>query len=327
MSKEIITRGRQPPEVLAFGEPLAALYPLPGAGDTAGTGAYRMTWGGDTSNFSIGITKLGHVCTYITRVGADEFGNSFMKLWADCGVDTDQIQQDSGRTTGVYFVSFRDGKHYLTYYRGQSAATVVAREEIEWDYIRNARVLHVTGISQAISTRMLDLSFELMQFAKQNDMLISYDTNYRPLLWSVDRAKAVIFHTIREYADVVMTTDEEMQMLGLGEDPERLIDALPVMPRICAVKLGAKGSLLMGRQSSVWLPSYPVKVSDTVGAGDAYDAGLISAMLENCSLEEAGKLATAAAALTCRGTGPLERQPDRAELRAYLATTKPQREN
>lgn len=327
MSKDIRTHGRQSPEVLAFGEPLAAFYPLSGEEGAPAFGAYRMTWGGDTSNFSIGITKLGHVCTYITRVGADDFGRSFIKLWEDYGVETDQVQQDSGRTTGVYFVSFRDGKHYLTYYRGQSAATVVAREEIDWDYIRNARVLHVTGISQAISTRMLDLSFELMRFAKQNHILISYDTNYRPLLWSADRAKAVIFHTIREYADVVMTTDEEMQMLGIGEDPERLIDALPVMPGMCAVKLGARGSVLMDRQSSVWLPSYPVEVSDTVGAGDAYDAGLISALLENCSLEEAGKRATAAAALTCRGTGPLERQPDRAELRVYLATTKPQRES
>lgn len=324
----------QLPEVVSFGEPLAALYPTPfeevdarESDNTPSVGGlpthYQLTWGGDTSNFSIAMAKLGHSCAYLTRVGDDVFGRGFLEVWESNGVETSGVQIDRRHRTGLYFATFDKGRHELVYFRAGSAATQTDPAEMAWSMVEGARALHLSGISQAISSEMTELSFNLMARAKRHGAMISYDVNYRPALWESAKARAVALETISEYVDVLEITDEEMLLLGLGESPEDLMSRLPRVPRYCAVKRGAQGSFLWSRDGSCSVASFRVPVKDTVGAGDAYDAALVAAILEKMSLEEAGRFASAAGALTCTGTGPLNRQPRREEIEALLGEPEP----
>lgn len=309
------------PEVVAFGEPMAALYPADASGDTGESvlvSDYKLTWGGDTSNFCLAIAKLRHTCAYITRVGDDPFGRGFLALWRDRGVDTRGVQVDSSRRTGLYVATFRGRRHELVYYRQSSAATQVDRSQIDWGMIDRAKVLHVSGISQAISPAMRDLSFELMSRAKGHGVMVSYDVNYRPALWEAREARSVAIETIKRFVDILTVTDEEMRVLGLADQPERLAQALPRVPAWIGVKLGSEGSFMETGGDSFRVGSFKVTFRDSVGAGDAYDAALIVGILEGGGLPKVAQFANAVAALTCTGVGPLERQPSREEVERFL---------
>lgn len=304
-------------EVVSFGEPLIGIYPPSGCsiGDDV---PLSKTWGGDTSNVALALCKLGHQSAYITRVGDDGFGHSFLKLWQDTGVNTSQVTLDPEHRTGLYFISYQEGKHVFTYYRKNSAASRISPEDIDWEFLREVKVLHLSGISQAISQEALEVSFELLNFAKQHQILISYDVNYRPPLWKRDVARAVIMHTIEEYVDILEMTDDEMKLLNLGDTPEEALRRFARLPDLCAVKLGDQGAYLQQGDRGKLFASFPVDAVDTVGAGDAFDTGLIIGVLEGMTFDQLGEFANAVAALTCRDVGPLRAQPTREEVQQFL---------
>ncbi len=304
-------------EVISYGEPLIGIYP-PMNRSIGEDVPLSKTWGGDTSNIALALQKLGHRTAYITRVGNDGFGHSFLDLWRRNGVDTSQVKLDEEHPTGLYFVSFEDGRHEFTYYRKNSAASFVSSADIDWEFVGRAKVLHLSGISQAISSNAMEVSFDLLEFAKRRGILVSYDVNYRPPLWKRETARAVILHTIAEYADILEITDDELEFLGCGDTPEAFLGYFARRPRILAVKMGAQGAYLSQGGKEIRVAPFDVQVEDTVGAGDAFDAGLIAGVLEEVAFERLGLFASAVAALTCRGVGPLRTQPSRAEVWGFL---------
>lgn len=304
-------------EVISYGEPLIGIYP-PLDRSIEEDVPLSKTWGGDTSNMALALSKLGHGTAYVTRVGDDGFGRSFLRLWRESGVDTSQIKLDEQHRTGLYFVSFHEGRHEFTYYRKDSAASFIAAEDLDWEFIRSAKVLHLSGISQAISSQALEVSFDLLEFARKNGLLVSYDVNYRPPLWKKETARAVILHTIAEYADILEITEEEMKFLGRGESPEAFLAQFPRQPRLFALKRGARGCYLRQGDKEAHVRPFEVEVEDTVGAGDAFDAGLIAGLLEGMPFERLGVYASAVASLTCRGVGPLRAQPTGEEVTGFL---------
>lgn len=309
-------------EVASFGEPLIGIYP-PDNCSIADDVPLSKTWGGDTSNVALALSKLGHKAAYITRVGDDGFGHSFLKLWCENGVDTSQVKVDKEHSTGLYFISYQDEKHVFTYYRKNSAASWINSKDIDWEFLREVKVLHLSGISQAISQNALEVSFDLLNFAKQHKILVSYDVNYRPPLWKKEIAKAVIAHTIEEYANILEITDDEMNLLGWGERPEELVSHFSRIPQICAVKMGEQGCYVRQGDKEIRVKPFSIDVVDTVGAGDAFDTGLIVGVLEKMAFERLAKFANAVAALTCRGVGPLRTQPMREEVERLLKSYHP----
>jgi 2-dehydro-3-deoxygluconokinase len=307
-------------EVVSYGEPLIGIYP-PEGHSLAEDQPLSKTWGGDTSNFALALSKLGYRTAYLTRIGTEDFGASFIDIWQQGGVDLSLVQRDSVNPTGLYFVSFEGQKHNFTYYRRNSAACFIDADSIDWPVIHRARVVHLSGISQSISRNALEVSFKLMELAKTNGTLISYDVNFRPPLWHREVARAVILHTINEYADILEVTEDELELLGWN--PDSFFRDLNRVPRLIALKRGAKGCMLIQKTHRIETPPYNVEVADTVGAGDAFDAGLIAGVLENLDLESIGHKANAVAALTCRGIGPLRAQPDPIEVESLLRKDDP----
>jgi sugar/nucleoside kinase (ribokinase family) len=142
--------------------------------------------------------------------------------------------------------------------------------------------------------------------------------NYRPPLWKKEIAKAVIAHTIEEYANILEITDDEMNVLGWGERPKELVSHFSRIPQICAVKMGEQGCYVRQGDKEIRVKPFSMDIVDTVGAGDAFDTGLIVGVLEEMEFERLAQFANAVAALTCRDVGPLRAQPTREEVERLL---------
>jgi 2-dehydro-3-deoxygluconokinase len=306
---------KEPVEVVCYGEPLVSIFARPGL-SLREDAPLSKGWGGDTLDASIALAKLGHRTALLTRTSRDAFGDSLIGLLNANGVGTALVQRDALHSTGLCFVSYEEGGHRFAYYRKDSAACFVEAEEIDWDLLGRAKVLHLSGISQAIGTQALELSFRLMDFAGERGVLVSYDINYRPALWDREMCRAIVRYTIDQYVDVLQTTDEELEQLGW--EPRSFLDTLEHRPSIVALKHGAGGCTLLAGDQRVNVDAYAVEVIDTVGAGDAFAAGLIAARLRGLSLKNSGRLANAVAALSCQGRGPLHGQPTHQEVENFV---------
>lgn len=300
-------------DVLCFGEPLVGFYPLTGKSLVDDVPIIK-TWGGDTSNVVIGISRLGGKSAYLTKVGDDIFGRGFMSLWSDNGVNTSLVEYDKKRNTGLYFVSFENNRHVLTYYRANSAASAITEDVVTDDMLNSISILHLSGISVGMSKSALMTGRALIVKAKALGKTVSFDVNYRSAQWAnADEASRVIGELIRLGVDILEITDDEMLALGWGEDPDVLLKMFPDV-NIITFKQGAKGATILTKDSSFRVHACKIDVKDTVGAGDSFDAGFLISLLEGKTLVEAARFATVAAAHTCTGTGPLEKMPTRADV-------------
>lgn len=305
-------------DVICMGEPLVAIYGTSGHNLQQET-EYRRTFGGDTSNCALALAKLGHRVGYITRVGADPFGRSFLDLWTANGVDTSHVTVDLQYQTGMYFSASSDAQHDFVYYRKNSAASCLTPADIDEAYIKQAKILHASGISQAISSTCTDAVFAAMACAKTNGVKVSYDFNYRPALWSQELARAIATHTINNFADILFVTEEELHLITSHSDCRQgMREILDAGVELIAVKLGADGCYLATPDDFVAAPAYPVDVVDTVGAGDAFAAAVLVGVLEEMPLKRIARFATTVASLTCRGVGSVQSQPTRKEVDRLL---------
>ncbi len=305
------------PEIVTLGEPLLefnASHP----GSLRDVETYEVGWGGDTSNFAIAASRLGGSAGYICRLGDDDFGQILLDLWHREGVDTRFVIRDEHAQTGIYFVSRQSETHSFTYYRSGSAASRIAPADVPSEYIAGAKIFHASGISQGISNSACDAVFYAIDIARDAGVLVSYDPNIRLKLWSKGRACAIVNETIG-LADFVLLSIEDASILTGKSEPEEIAaKLLEKGPRVVAVKMGGDGALISTSGTCIRIPPFIVNVLDATGAGDTFDAAFVTAYLRGCSLEECGKFANAAAALSTTGLGAVKGIPRKHEVDALL---------
>ena len=207
-------------DVVALGEPLIEFNQVRG-GDAH---VWRQGFGGDTSNMAIAAARLGARVAYVTRLGDDGFGRQFRALWSAEGVALDGVATDPEAPTGVYFVTHGPSGHAFAYLRAGSAASRLAPSNLPLDVIRASRALHVSGISQAISTSACDAVFAAIAAAREAGARIYYDLNLRPKLWPLARARAVALATIGQ-SDWCLPSREDAEWVFGTSDPDAVIDA------------------------------------------------------------------------------------------------------
>jgi len=304
------------PEIVSLGEPLIEFNAMNEAPLSA-VKQFNRGYGGDTSNFIIAVSRLGGKAGYLTRLGDDEFAESFLKLYTKEGVDTRHIVKDSTAYTGMYFIARMGQKHYFTYLRQNSAAGRMTPDFLPADYIRQARLLHISGISQCISTSACDTVFSAIAIAKEANVKISYDPNLRLKLWPIHRAKAIIHQTI-SMADIVLPSIEDAQALNGKKSAEEIVQLyLDLGPEVVALKLGAEGSLLATREKTEdglrlhvrKFEPYRVDSKDMTGAGDTFDGAFVVGYLAGWPLDRCMRFANAAAALTTTELGAVSPIP------------------
>ncbi len=306
------------PEIVSMGEPLLE-FNAEQEGSLAEVSRFLLGWGGDTSNFAVAAARLGAKVGYVTRLGCDEFGDCFLRLWGKEGVDTSRVERDPEAPTGIYFISRRANEHFFTYYRAGSAASRMQPQNLPLDYIRGARLFHASGISQAISTSACDAVFQAIAAAKEAGVLVSYDPNLRLRLWPLERARAII-HRAGAMADILLPSLEDARVLTGRDDPEEIARFyLGMGPKVVVLKLGPEGALLATSQGMNKIPPYCVEVLDTSGAGDAFDAAFAVGYLAGWDLERCARFANAAGALTATGLGVVGSIPRLEQVEALMA--------
>ena len=202
-------------DLLCMGEPMLEFNQLPRQPD--GSQHYLEGHGGDTSNAAIAAARQGARVGYITALGRDMPGDSFMALWAREGVDASTVIRTERWLTGVYFVTHDAHGHHFLHYRTNSAAAMYTPDDLPTPAIAAARMLYVSGISQGISNSACDAVFAAIDIARRNGGMVAYDTNYRPRLWSPARAAAVM-HAAMAQTDYALPGVEDVQTLtGLTE--------------------------------------------------------------------------------------------------------------
>jgi 2-dehydro-3-deoxygluconokinase len=300
-------------DIIAMGEALFELN-QPHSG-----GPFVPGYGGDTSNAMIAAARSGASAGYFTAVGADRFGQSLVELWRDEGVDASRVIVNGAAHTGIYFVSHGPEGHEFSYLRAGSAASRIAETDIPADYIRSARLLHASGISQAISSSAADAVFAAIDIAKQNKVLVSYDTNLRLKLWPLQRAKAVIHEAMRSVDIALPGLDDARQLTGLDQ-PDAIVDFyLKLGASVVALTLGKDGALVATARRRERVASIPVAAVDATGAGDAFDGAFLAELLRGGDPFEAARFANVAAALSTLGYGAVSPLPTRERTLAALA--------
>lgn len=313
------------PDIVTIGEPMLE-FNASCEGALSEVGQFLVGWGGDTSNFAVAASRAGGKVGYLTRLGDDDFGESFMRLWQSEGIDAGRVVRDPEAPTGIYFISRSGAKHFFTYYRKDSAASRMTPGFLPADYIRKARLLHASGISQGISVSACDTVSAAIEMAKASGITVSYDPNYRPRLWPLARARAVIHETFR-HADLVFPSLEDARLLTGLQDPDDIARFyLSMGPKVLALKMGEEGALLATREhaqgpegvSIQRFPPYKVNSVDMSGAGDTFDGAFVVAYLLGWPLERCTRFANAAAALTTTGLGCVTPVPGRTEIEALM---------
>lgn len=283
---------------------------------------YLQGFGGDTSNAVIAAARAGARTAYLSRIGADTFGDRLLELWAGEGVDTRAVERDSSAPTGIYFVSHGAHGHEFSYLRAGSAASRMTpqwlRDGSAAVAITSARYLHVSGISQAISTSACDTVFAAMHLARESGTRVSFDANLRLKLWPLDRARDCIQQAVA-LCDVFLLSQEDITTLTGLQVPDAIADwghALGAAQIV--LKLGAQGVLVSTGAQRHRLPAHEVTLVDATGAGDCFCGNLLAQLALGASLSDAARYANAAAALAVQGYGAVAPLPRPQQVRALL---------
>lgn len=305
-------------KILVWGEPMFGFYPVDNP-RIEKCNTLSMTWGGDASNFAIGVARLGYHSVFFTGLGTEPFGDGFIELWKENGVDVSQVIRDPDRRTGFYFVSFIDGKHSLTYYRDNSAATALRFSQLDPQVLRESEVFHFTGTGLGMGVAARSLCQQIVAAKRQTGCIISFDVNYRALQWNDPKlAEQEISRAIASGVTHLEITDDEMAALGWSSDLDALLKRFPSV-EVIAYKRGPKGVTIKTHDIQFDTSAFSVNVKDTVGAGDSFDVGFILSLVEGKSLEEAARIGNATGGITCTGLGPISSAPTRKELDEFLA--------
>ena len=311
------------PEVLTIGEPMGLLVANE-AGPLKDVSTFTRLVCGAEVNFSIGLSRLGHSVAYITRVGRDPFGEHICDFLHENGIDAAYVGLDDYYMTGMQLKGrVEDGSDPLVVnYRRHTAFSHFDPADlagIDWQGVRH---LHVTGIPAALAPNCREACAKLMDEARAHGVRISFDPNLRPALWSSKEVMAEALNELAMKADLVLPGLGEGEILTGFKEPEKVAGFyLERGAKAVIVKLGgSKGAY--GRTSAgeeFTAPSFKVeKVVDTVGAGDGFAVGVISALLEGLPIREAARRGAAIGALAVMSPGDNEGLPTREKLQQFM---------
>jgi len=311
------------PDIVALGEPLIE-FSATAPGGLVNGARFVAGCGGDTCNFVVAVSRLGGRAGYIARIGDDPFAGLLRRCWEQEGVDAAHVETDPASRTGIYFITRENKDHIFTYYREGSAASRITPDHLPEDYIRRARWLHVSGISQAISESAAATVDRAIAIAREAQIVVSYDPNLRLKLWPLDQAREIIHRTISR-VDILLPSYEDAFKLTGQQDPEDIVQTYLAMgPATVALKLGAEGALLgaqapqSGKQTLTRVAACPVEVVDASGAGDTFDAAFAVSRLAGRPAEESVRFANAAGALVTTGIGTIAPIPEQEAVQVLM---------
>ena len=307
--------------VILFGEPMALLTAdVPGPLENIVHFSRSMS--GAEVNVAVGLSRLGHEVHYLSRVGDDPFGHYIQNELQAGGIVTDLITFDPVYRTGIQLKNrVEDGSDpFAPYYRRGPAASRICAADIEQLQLDHTDLIHVTGIPPALSDQAREATYALMRRARAEGIFVTFDPNLRPALWESEEAMISTLNELASLADLVLPGMSECRLLAKAETVQEaagFYHSLGVPTVI--IKDGSKGAWISTGSSMELVQGFPVrKVVDTVGAGDGFAVGVISALLEKQSLKDAVRRGNAIGAMQVMTVGDNEGLPDRNKLEEFM---------
>ncbi|MFP4199161.1 MAG: sugar kinase [Halanaerobium sp.] len=273
---------------------------------------------GAESNFAIGITRLGFNAGWISKVGDDPLGDFVEFFVRGEGVDVSELKRDADRQTGLMIKEILSkDRAKVYYYRQNSAASAITAADINEDYISQAKYIHLSGITPALSESAREAFLKVLEIAGKHKIKISFDPNIRQKIWqNQEKMKTEILKIIKR-TDILLPGIEEAEILLGIKNPERAAEKFyQLMGGIVVLKLGEEGALYYDGEKMERVPAFEIEeVIDPIGAGDAFAAGLIAGFLRNMSLKKAVELANLVGAYCVTVKGDIEGLPSWKEVK------------
>jgi 2-dehydro-3-deoxygluconokinase len=289
--------------VLTVGETMALIDPVED-GDLRLGMPLTLRFAGAESNFAIALARLGVPVRWVSRLGRDPLGDLIERGLADEEVDVGCVRRDDA-PTGLFLKWRSKGRSHVVYRRAGSAASRLGRDDVPEEAFQGVRLVHLTGITMAISDSARELVVDVARRAKERGAEVLFDPNFRPALPDTPEAAAARQRNVLPFVDWYLCGEAEATLLwGDSEIPVRTV-----------IRLGARGARVDGVDVP---PLRLVDVVDEVGAGDAFAAGFAYGLLQGWAPPECAHCGNVIAAAALAGTGDWETQPRLAEVQADL---------
>lgn len=321
IGKENLIKATHALDVVTVGEAMA-LFMARQPGALSQVHDFGRATAGAELNVAVGLSRLGLRVGYVSRVGADSFGEQLLEFMDAQGIDRSHVQVDLEHATGFMLKSLEvdGGDPRIEYFRSNSAASHMGLEDNPTAYCAASRHLHLTGISPALSSGTHELVTEMARQARLGGRTISFDPNLRPRLWASQRVMVDCMNRLAACSDLVLPGLSEGQLLTGQTSTQGIADFyLNLGLSQVVIKLGAEGAYIASKDASATVPGWAVpKIVDTVGAGDGFAVGVISALLEGLSLQQAAERGNAIGARVLQFPGDCDGLPNRAQLAEFM---------
>ncbi|RII32470.1 sugar kinase [Clostridium chromiireducens] len=310
-------------DVITIGDAMIAMCPQE-KGPIIFCDTFKRKLGGAELNVAMGCARLGLKSGWISRLGNDDFGKHILKTARGEGIDTSEVQLVDGYPTSVYFREvLADGSSRSFYYREKSPTSTMKCEDLNEEYFKSAKVLHITGVFPSITNNNQEIILEAVKLAKKNNLTVSFDPNIRLKMWTKEEAKEYIEKLLTD-VDILLIGDEEIEIL-LGdvtiEDAIKTFHGYGIGKVV--VKKGAKGALGSDGENIYEVDAIkPKALVDTVGAGDGFAAGFLNALIKGETLEGCVRYANAVGSLVVGVEGDNEGLPYHEDVLVHLGQAK-----
>ncbi|SDD89256.1 2-dehydro-3-deoxygluconokinase [Paenibacillus sp. UNCCL117] len=309
------------PEIITFGESMALMMPE----NTKGieySSQFQSLFGGAESNVAIGVSRLGRRVGWFGRLGKDPFGRMILKKIRGEGVEVSRAELTAEAPTGLMLREVVSGKTSVYYYRKGSAASLMRPEHLDEAYIKQAKYLHVTGITMALSQSARETVKEAVRLAKKHGVRVCFDPNLRLKLWTIEEARGELLEMAKE-ADFFLPGLDELKLLYQTENFDEITAKLRELPGVSIVKGGDEVTYIVEKTSLTEVPYFKAeRVVDTVGAGDGFCAGFFVGLLKDYGLPEAVRLGNLIGCMVVQTEGDWEGIPTWEQVEAYLNNEK-----
>jgi len=289
-------------------------------GPMARARSFQRAFGGDTLNLLVAASRLGCACGYVTRVGDDPFGPGLLDGWRAEKIDVTHAPMVTG-CNGIYFISLLEGgEREFTYYRAGSAASTLGPDDMDPDFIASARIVHCSGITQALSPSCRAAVRRAFEIAREAGAMTSFDPNLRVKLWPVEQAREAL-EEVLPLVDVILpgAPQETGALIGI-EEPEQAAEHFHKHGvKTVVIKMGGKGCLVSDGAAMRRIPAHrSPAVVDTSGAGDAFNGGFLAGLCMGYDAMSAAGIGSAVAGLKVRGRGAVASLPRVEQVRKYV---------
>ena len=271
-----------------------------------------------------GVSRLGLKSGWISRLGNDDFGKYILKTVRGEGIDISEVKLVDEYPTSVYFREvLSDGSSRSFYYREKSPTSTMKSEELNEEYLKNAKILHITGVFPSITKNNQKVILEAVKLAKKHNLKVSFDPNIRLKIGTKEEAKAYI-EKLLPNVDILLVGYEEIELLLEDANIENAIKTFHSYGiEKVIVKKGAKGAIGSDGKNTYNVEAIkPKALVDTVGAGDGFAAGFLTALLKGETLENCVRFANAVGSLVVGVEGDNEGLPYYDDVLVHLGQSK-----